>query len=215
MKHSWLALSAVLLLVPHLASCQFPSWQLSPLGYHRLGQNDLTPHAHSHLTFPEHVDQFDRGLSWQMDDDERHVRVTYSLERKDAPHQSLTVLNSSLGFDLAFETKIHRFIEGRPGAVISGHAARTAQPWFPGWRIVVFDYLEFMQKSPPEQRYQPRRILIAARTFHDQTVFIETAPMYDYLLADFIPAVSQFASHLFPHGSSHSTVTTTTHYSGK
>lgn len=146
----------------------------------------------------QHVDEFDRRTAWEKDTDGRHLRVIYRRRGDWAPPQTLTVLNSSLGLDLAFQTKQHHFIESHPGVTMPAYAARAARQHLPGWRTVVFDYHDYLPRNPPGQRYQPRRVLIAARAFHGQTVFIETSPMYDYLLADLLPAVSHFARQIFP-----------------
>ena len=202
MNHLFLAIPCILL----IASCQ-----VAPSGYHRLSQNDLTPHATSHLYFPVLVNDFDRGIAWEKDEDERHVRVVYERRVAADAHETLTVLNSSLALPLALETKMHFFVEGHPGATVSESASRAAQPYFPGWRTVVFDYDELVSVDPPGQPgkprplfqtykvYQPRRILIAARTFHKQTVFLESSPLYDDWLVSFLPAASQFARNQFPH----------------
>ena len=193
MTHSWIAISAPLLLALLLAGCQY-----SPPGYRRLGQSHLTPHAASRLTLPGQVGDFHRGLAFQGRDDPGHVRVMYGHRRSSAAYRAIQVENSSLSLQAALQEKSRLFIAAHSGAVLSESAARAAQPHFPGWRILVFDYHGFVADFPPILRSQPQRVLLAARTIHGQTVFLETKPLYEKELADFLPATSQFARDLFP-----------------
>lgn len=193
MKHLGFALSLALL----LSSCL-----TVPDGYRSRDDGDINPHVNTGLTFPEQVGNFYRRSAWEHNEDMYHVRVAYGYLQKTKTPEIITVQTSRLLPLKALQTKEHHFIHTHPDAARSASAARTAQPHFPGWNIVVFDYQDEVPEYPEEQRHQTLRTLMATKTFHGRTAVIEATCLYDSWSVGFLYDAAQFTSCIFPHSSS-------------